>query len=259
MKGDHIGFFRSQSIELAAKAKRVRNLIGDRHWYTDGAFKEALLLDAVRLRLPSGMEARRGFVMSDDLSDCSTEQDCLIVDRLSSVPIFEAVDFHMVAPRSVAAIISVKTKLQKAEFIDAAKGVASALQLIASDALAGNPFAALFTFDEDTATRDETIADWIRELLAKKVFPIIRSDPIDGERALSPFYAFTLHDRCVKVQFFPDGNARVLFYKINDVSAAVFLYLLERGTFEARNVHPVAAWSALDDDRVATLTSTTAL
>jgi len=98
MNVEQLTFFRSLSAELAAQASRVRQLIGDVHWYTDGALKEALLLDAIRRRIPFGTVARRGFVLSDDLTKCSTEQDCLIQDRALSSPVFEAVDFHMSPP-----------------------------------------------------------------------------------------------------------------------------------------------------------------
>lgn len=250
---DFRAFFESQSQELAAKAKRVRNLIGDRHWYTDGAFKEALLLEAIRQRLPAGVEAKRGFVLSRELTECSTEQDCVIADRMAGVPVFEAVDFHLVQPQRVVALLSAKTTLKKGEFLDAMEGIASALRIVAADPLAANPFLAAFFFDEDSHVKDETLVEWIKELVPAVGWPICRKDPVDGDQVLGPLWLFTLHDRCMRLDHV-DESPRIRIYSIRNVAAAILLHLLETATFEFRDKAPSAAWSILDDESIGQLT-----
>lgn len=256
MLPDLKAFFESQSRELAAKANRVRQLIGDTHWYTDGAFKEAILLEAIRQRLPAGMDAHRGFVLSADLSGSSKEQDCIVLDRHASAPIFEAVDFRMVNPHGVSALVSVKTKLKKEEFVDATVGLASALQVIAKEPLAGNPFIAVFFFDEDARVKDDTLIGWAKDLAQNVGWPARRTDALDGDIALGPLLVFTLHNRCFRIDADADHKLRIRLYSLPDISSAVFLHLLEKACFEHRKTTAVAAWNVLDDASVATLTAT---
>src|SRR5262249_30217168 len=54
----------SLAEELHSQSTRVRDPIGDAHWYYDGHQKEYLLVDLLRRHLPSGMLASRGFVIS---------------------------------------------------------------------------------------------------------------------------------------------------------------------------------------------------
>lgn len=253
MNNEQLAFFQSQSNELAARANRVRQIIGDAHWYTDGAFKEALLLDAIRARLSAGFIARRGFVLSHNLSVCSKEQDCVIHDRTKEAPIFEAADFHMVSPVAVSAIISVKTRLNKGEFQDALAGLASAANILALSPHAPNPFIGLFSFESESGAQDQTVMEWIRDLFSHGVLPIIRRDPLQGDRALGPFWVLTLYDRCIKLVFNSNGGARCTFYRVANVAAATFLFVLERTLAEFRGGGD-SPWNVLEDPGVATMT-----
>jgi hypothetical protein len=69
-------------------------------------------------------------------------------ERQTSTPIFEAVDFQIVKPPGVLALVSVKTKFHKGEFVDALKGLSSALKIIASEPRAPLPFVGAFYFDD---------------------------------------------------------------------------------------------------------------
>lgn len=261
MNNDIKAFFTSQSEELAARAKRVRRLIGDAHWYTDGALKEALVVEFLRQRLPAGMEARRGFVLSRDLSDRSREQDCVIFDRQVSAPVFEAVDFQMVNPQGVCGLISVKTKLQKTEFLDAAQGIVSALKIVAQDSLAGNPFLSIFFFDEDPRAKDDTVVGWVAEFVKGEGWPLRRRDPIGGDQILGPLLAFTLNDRCFRIDYSQiDQRTSVRLYTTPaNISAAVFLHQAETSCLNCRKPGATTAWEVLDDSSIATLTSNVCL
>jgi hypothetical protein len=163
----------------------------------------------------------------------------------------------MVGPHSVSGLVSVKTRLDKAAFVDAVIGLASALQIIAAEPLAGNPFVAIFFFDEDSTIQDATIVAWLRELRVQGHWPVHRSDAIDGDRILGPLYVFTLRSRCIRVDHTTGAKTgRVRFYSVPNIAAALFLHLLEGTLFEQRDSPHNPAWGVLDDEAVTTLTAT---
>ena len=78
-------YLSSLAKELSSSSDRVRDLIGNAHWLTDGHHKEHLLRSVLARHLPSGMVAARGFVLDPSSEGvCSTEQDILVVDCLAS-------------------------------------------------------------------------------------------------------------------------------------------------------------------------------
>jgi hypothetical protein len=159
----------------------------------------------------------------------------------------------MVSPAAVSALISVKTRLNKDEFQDAVSGLTSAAAIIASSTTAMNPFIGIFSFEEESRTQDDTIAGWIRDLFDRSILPIIRRDPLRGNMALGPFWIFSLYDRCIKLVVNSDGHARCTAYRLENVAAATFLFILERTLTELRGVGD-SPWNVLEDPAVATMT-----
>lgn len=116
----------SLADELHAQSTRVRDLIGDAHWYYDGHQKEYLLVDLLRRHLPSGMIASRGFVISPtDPVRRSREQDIVVADVSQEAPIFRQADVVIVFPRIVRAAISVKTTMDSRTIKDSVAGLNS--------------------------------------------------------------------------------------------------------------------------------------
>jgi len=62
-------YLASLSAELRAQATRVRDLIGDRHWLSDGHHKEYLLKDMLARHVPSSVAVSRGFVTHPNRAD----------------------------------------------------------------------------------------------------------------------------------------------------------------------------------------------
>src|SRR5689334_16926955 len=109
---DRTAYFKSLADELLSQANRMRNLIGDKHWLTDGHHKEYLLTTLLERHLPSGMLASRGFVVDPRFTElCSREQDILIVDTSLQGPLFNQGGTVIALPRSVVGAISVKSTL----------------------------------------------------------------------------------------------------------------------------------------------------
>ncbi|MBX3426062.1 MAG: hypothetical protein KF688_10315 [Pirellulales bacterium] len=119
-------YFRSISSELASKADRIRQLIGDSHFLSDGHHKEYLLQSVFERFLPAGYLCSRGFVVRDSqLKMRSKEQDLLIVDTRRHAPLFRESGVIVTFPENVRAVVSVKSTLTSAAVDDALQGLAS--------------------------------------------------------------------------------------------------------------------------------------
>src|SRR5688572_13924486 len=83
-------YLRSLAAELRSQRDRVRDLIGNSHWLSDGRHKEHLLAEVVRRHLPVTHQVGPGFVVSPSHELCSTEQDILVVNCQTEAPLFTA-------------------------------------------------------------------------------------------------------------------------------------------------------------------------
>ena len=112
-------YLESWSKELHSRADRVRQLIGDAHWLSDGHHKEAILREFLRRYLPVHVQVSRGFIRRALTDDCSPEVDILIADLMANQPFFNEGDLLVVSPSSVIAHMEIKTKFGKSELLDA--------------------------------------------------------------------------------------------------------------------------------------------
>lgn len=111
--GETGGDVRNQMISLTrefdALKNRVRNVIGDSHWQTEGEWKESVLRTILRRYVPATIGVGRGFVVRLDRS--STQIDVLLYD--TSAPVLHRDgDLVIVTPDAVRGIIEVKTKIR---------------------------------------------------------------------------------------------------------------------------------------------------
>ncbi|NOT63127.1 MAG: hypothetical protein HOP19_23205 [Acidobacteria bacterium] len=101
-------YFETLASELDSLKDRVRQLISDHHWLSDGEWKETVLRSVLRRHLPASIKIGRGFVIKPDSP--SKQIDVLIYD--SSMPtLFLDGDIVMVTPDAVRGIIEIKTKI----------------------------------------------------------------------------------------------------------------------------------------------------
>ncbi len=76
-------YFESLGREIDSLKLRVRDLIANRHWQTDGEWKESVLRQVLRRHLPAAAIIGRGFVISGD--DVTTQLDVLIHDGVNPI------------------------------------------------------------------------------------------------------------------------------------------------------------------------------
>jgi hypothetical protein len=129
-------YLASLADEFIVQATRVRDLIGDRHWLSDGHHKEYLLQAVLARHLPAGVITSRGFVVSShDGSECSREQDLLIVDTQAEAPLHNQGGIIITFPSNVIGSISVKSALGSGEMEDSMTGADSLRQVAARDSI----------------------------------------------------------------------------------------------------------------------------
>ncbi|RCW52065.1 hypothetical protein DFP97_101411 [Paenibacillus prosopidis] len=85
---------------------RIRYLMEDPHWVTDGEWKESVLRNVLRRYVPETIKVGRGFIYTRDR--CSTQIDVLLYD-VSYPILFKDGDLVFVTPDAVRGIIEVKS------------------------------------------------------------------------------------------------------------------------------------------------------
>jgi hypothetical protein len=151
--GSSTRYLKSLALELNSQARRVRDLIGSRHWLTDGAHKEYLLAEIIRRHAPAGYGVARGFVVSSVHADlCSREQDILVIDTTQEAPVFNQGGVVIAFPGSVRAAVSVKTNLGSEEVADSIATLRSVTDVvIGSSSDAARVWCGAFFFDPSDA------------------------------------------------------------------------------------------------------------
>lgn len=131
MRADIQAYLESWSSEIDARKNRVRQLIGDAHWLSDGHHKESILREFFSNYLPKDLSIGRGFVKTTrDLTQCSPEVDILISDPSLNPPLFSEGDLQIVDSSSLVGQIEVKTTLNKRNLVDALCNVSRTQALI---------------------------------------------------------------------------------------------------------------------------------
>jgi hypothetical protein len=143
-------FLRSLSAELDVQADRVRQLIGPVHWTTDGAHKEILLSSLLVRHVPSSVSIGRGFVISETSdTECSSEQDLLLLDTHSEAPLFRSGELVIAMPPNVMAAISVKSSFTY-DVMDSAVAGLSTIGCALAPGAARQTWSGIYFFDTDS-------------------------------------------------------------------------------------------------------------
>ncbi len=137
-------YFYSLATEVEALKDRVRYLIEDAHWQTNGEWKESVIRQVLRRHLPQSVSVGRGFVVTETAT--SRQIDVLIVDSGKPV-LFRDGHLTFVTPDAVLGVIEVKSTATPA----IVKGVAAKLvetMLLVRLHPNTRAFAGLFAFEE---------------------------------------------------------------------------------------------------------------
>lgn len=216
----------SLTEELSAQSTRVRDLIGSRHWLSDGHHKEYVLGSVLRRHLPAGILLGRGFVISPtDSAQCSSEQDLLVVDCTREAPIFDQGGLIIVFPNQVLAAVSVKTTLGPSEVATSVEGLNSVRSLVNLASPDSSDFwCGIYCFEVNQAVskNPHLPCKYLSDAFAK--YPV-RVSPLSTHHHIpGPDLLCASQDVVYKVQ--PreaDGTPRIVGLSCNGLATAVFL------------------------------------
>lgn len=146
MRRDTRSCLESWSEELHSRANRVRRLIDDAHWLSDGHHKEELVRAFLIRHLPPVLRVSRGFICPpDDESRVSSEVDILITDSLSEMPWFNEGNLIIAPPSCVRGQLHVKTEFDVKELADVLVSGAKNNEIIDENVSSPSPwFGAIF-------------------------------------------------------------------------------------------------------------------
>jgi len=139
-------YMKSLTAEVGALRDRVRHLIEDRHWLTDGEWKESVIRQILRRHLPITVNVGRGFVVT---ASATSHQLDVLIFKSSKPVLFRDGDLAFVTPDAVVGIVEVKSSVTPKSFSEAAKKLASDIQLVRKHPNF-RAFAALFAFKENS-------------------------------------------------------------------------------------------------------------
>src|ERR1700687_3539645 len=129
-------FLHSLGQELQCQSRRIRDLIGDAHWLTDGHHKEYLLRGLLRRNLPTTFVLERGFTVSTiDSQSCSKEQDILILECSRDAPLFNEGGVVVTFPGLLLGAISVKTTMSASTISNSIEGLNSVRSIATSSGI----------------------------------------------------------------------------------------------------------------------------
>ncbi len=124
MEPSKLKFLKSWTNELLSCANRVRDLIGDKHWLSDGHHKEYLVRAFLRKHLPVNYLISRGFVSpASNSTSASREIDVLVADSTAAVPWLNEGELIIVPPDGVVAHLHCKTTFARTELTDSLHSV----------------------------------------------------------------------------------------------------------------------------------------
>jgi hypothetical protein len=197
-------YFRSLTSELNSLKNRVRSFIRDRHWQTDGEWKESVLRTILRRHLPKSVEIGRGFVITDE--GPSKQKDILIYDSTKPL-LFQDGDLVFVTPDAVLGIIEVKTSLDASSLKTAVQNLSTNIQLIQSKSTGRRVFG-LFSYDDRTTDIEQTlkiIKDGVPGRSSRAIHCICLGkskfirfwhfDPVTGRSVINTWHGYNLKEK----------------------------------------------------------------
>jgi hypothetical protein len=143
-----LDYFRSITLEFQALQNRVRHFILDKHWLTDGEWKESVLRAVLRRHLPQHVGVGKGFIITKE--GPSSQIDVLLYDR-SKPLLYQDGDLVIVTADVCLGIIEVKTQLDATRLREGIQKLADCRDHVSRSRIVHpRPFVGLFSFEHDS-------------------------------------------------------------------------------------------------------------
>lgn len=141
-------YFRSLSHELYGLQSRVRQLIADQHWQTDGEWKESVIRYFLQRNAPRNVAIGRGFVVGE--RGTSSQIDVLLYDQNAPV-LFQDGDLVFITPDALRGMIEVKSAVDAAGLREALRKMRRNIELFGLPGRSTR-FFGIFSFESTVST-----------------------------------------------------------------------------------------------------------
>jgi hypothetical protein len=220
MKAEFATFLKSWSWEISSRVNRVRSLIGDSHWASDGSHKEDLVRSFLVSRLPPDTNTCHGFLLDTRTTNCSKEIDVLVRDSRQSAPLFAESGITICHPSAALAFLEIKSGFRR-DALDSALSLISDTQRLIRDSGSNQPVWRGVVF---FGLEDEPELSKRRQVLVKSLKDISNSNSSDvaGSHTLLPTCVCSVGEFCAFVS--PDASgkkARMKFFSAGEMSFAI--------------------------------------
>jgi hypothetical protein len=211
---DTKSYFESINAELTALKDRIRFFIDDKHWVTDGEWKENVLRSLLKRHLPFTIGVGRGFVVAPNR--VSTQIDILLYDKTKPI-LFQNDDLVIVTPDVAIGAIEVKTKVRGADAIKIFTKLADNIDIINSVKSQSLKFFGLFSYEDQTKKINvDKILSSIRQAVRGSENRIINCVSM-GESHFIRFWKISPNDRKTKLM-------KWYSYKLDVKAQAYFIH-----------------------------------
>ena len=149
--------FKNLTTELESLKDRVRHYINDKHWLSDGEWKESVIRTVLRRHLPASIGIGSGFIVFEGKP--STQIDILLYDNSKPV-LFQDGNLVILTPDAVRGVIEVKTKFnKKKDFHSAVEKLCKIAELINPfSTYAVDRFIGLFSYEKSRFKTTEILS-----------------------------------------------------------------------------------------------------
>lgn len=183
-------FARGHVDDFGAARNRASDLLGTAQPYLTGVFREALLRKFLRKILPGGVAVDSGVIYGFEKVANSSQIDILVWDNVHHPPVFREENLSIVAPESVIAAISVKTRAERKEFESAIENLMSIVDLDRGFRQPHKlkPILKIAVF-YDSAKDQARVLQWVQEKLRDQLEsrPDLLAEVKDALREIDPF------------------------------------------------------------------------
>ena len=171
---DFLAFRGSISDTLTSEKDIIRNLIGSKHWLTDGEHKETILRKIIRSFAPEIFHIGHGFVCYPPAGNSSTQLDILISSK-NRLTLYQEGELKFITSSAAEAVVEVKTRMVNGpKFIKALKKLADALETIRNRSEQIKPcWGGLFVYDYSKSMTHKYVLECLQKVAKKKESRVI--------------------------------------------------------------------------------------
>lgn len=238
-----LAYHKSIGQELKTSESRIRNLIGNAHWLTDGEHKESILRKVITDFSPEIYRIGTGFVCypnTDENEKNNSGQIDILITSKANPTLYKSGELHFVTPECTNAIIEVKSKLQNGQNLRDVLGKLSREVKVIREKSNGvsKCWAGLFVYNEGNV-RPQATLEILQEITANDKNAVINCVSI-GEHMF--------------IRFWESGHAESRIgddpvwhsYRLNNLSNAYFISNLVAHLSTIFNAETAEAWFPID-------------